>query len=1600
MVDKGTSKAGVDAAAADNSSSHASWNKALESALNTLRILATPAQSDSKAWRAVQQPAAHAGGQQQHGHAHSASASAASAQQAQAQAGPGPETMALAQAKAKAKQEQQQQQSSNRSVDAGSGSGSGSPLNITLYWSWDLRGAWLGMPAGGLAAQLPSILHSFASFARDEAPRRVPTLSHYGSDVQLLQHSFQTDRDTLLDEYQVLPAAGAHEEAGSNTTTLTWLLPRSEIWDVRLSTRAFASAPDQWTVEARAHAHAHAHADGDAERIALLIHHAPLTDVQQSVRATFTAQRILTTSTGPTDGAKLRINGEPIEVHRDDATPPESRVDNAELVKSILPPSAAWLSSPLQAHIDDAASVSGLSISTQSSATDLPARSLTPAPRPPLDRLGAISSLVRRNYIYFTSLLQEPEAKWKHVSDTRGVTVTQLDSIDPTLVVYRAEATFVGVGVWDLFSTITTPGAHMFWDKGVEEAALVDDAGDATRLWWTKRKAAWPVAPRDSVTVETCYKGPSAHHVFSFSTDDRALFPKLPAPATPTTIRTQVDLRGWSIESLNPTTVHVSLIEQSDPGGWTSKSATPAAMSAAVSGVGDYAIKNGAPPTATRVLGAHVRTSRYEHDKSTYRLEYGLAEGQQQHVECELRCDADGWCCALDLVVDPPPISVSCLRRWRGTPSGASGLWLTIEHVAASLEDTVARITVRKLKQKETNKREVVVLVNGARMRVDVEEVAKGAGAGADTTHAKRSKPRRVPLDLPSQTLSPRKKESDATTSATPATEEPPPTADARYASRSPMGGALDVLYLLRRIAAERSLDPSAPSPGWSLVGAPRNGLFVRRKMMSTFSSTIAVQRGDKVVEGFTAEDICGTISRTRRKWDETIDARARVTKSFGSGAFLSTYTTKGVFPFKGRSFDVATLIASDECNESRAASPSATNRPSVLFCASASYDSRHDGLDPSKVNPLGLPTGRVLIDGWILETLDPYSATHNHPIPSTRCTHVVAVDYKGNVPIAVNTHWNANLPRAVLNIEDMLKRCGPAHVLRSPAPAVHVRGDEMDENRGLVWTLKNSSAPIATLLEYAFDADTRQADVLIHIPPREVRDPDSTPTGAKDPDDLPFPRVQPESSHGHAQLPSNPPSRAASRATSLISLRGSRPSTIRSQPRDTTLVDAVIELRHYASVKGYDVHVSSALSAGTAPLGLSALPPDVKTRDVPCTVQAFDLPPSAALAATLDPGSRPQQHLLRVSIPDSVFAHGSATDLPQWYTDLGQRGALVRLLIAPRTSDNAPADAAEDVEDEDASPVRPFYDQRRLDVTHVNATSAMLQRESSGTVDENLPTLERLPASAGATSHENDAPAPLRIPKAVRLDLLPDLGPAKVVLDNEPSTDSKVSKKSATSPPSTPRKDDVRAADASPIKEYEAGSTSAALMNVLNTYPLSRLGASTALSAATADGGIFTTKRATMTTRDDKDGKVVESSDAAQAAANSKAADNIVPGAMSAVSEPARQTAAAAVRALGGKHFSLATLILASLVAFLLGSLFRGLLEPSDFLLAPVSLPDAASGSTRDAATEVRRLLDGLPVSSTAPHADQVARRELRRLVELKGLVAGWNVVLAVVRR
>ena len=262
------------------------------------------------------------------------------------------------------------------------------------------------------------------------------------------------------------------------------------------------------------------------------------------------------------------------------------------------------------------------------------------------------------------------------------------------------------------------------------------------------------------VVLKTVYKSPNTIHVFAFSADDPNLFPQIP-PADPSVIRTQVDLQGWAIEALSPNTVLVTLLEQSDPKGWSNKGSIPQQMITAVAGIGEFAIKCGGPPIVTRLEGAKANQLRYDHERGSFRVEYegcakrrvadntnaapGPSSPSLPVIECEIRCDLDTWASSLDIVVDPPPQSIAALRRHKFS-SGGGGLWLTITHDAVFSEQERLQVIIRRGPM-SVPKEKGLVMINGVKADVDQEEMPERERQ--NLTKQKRIKPVRVPLDQP-----------------------------------------------------------------------------------------------------------------------------------------------------------------------------------------------------------------------------------------------------------------------------------------------------------------------------------------------------------------------------------------------------------------------------------------------------------------------------------------------------------------------------------------------------------------------------------------------------------------------------------------------------------------------------------------------------------------------------------------------------------------------------------------------------------------------------------------------------------------------------------
>ena len=302
------------------------------------------------------------------------------------------------------------------------------------------------------------------------------------------------------------------------------------------------------------------------------------------------------------------------------------------------------------------------------------------------------------------------------------------------------------------------------------------------------------------------------------------------------------------------------------------------------------------------------------------------------------------------------------------------------------------------------------------------------------------------------------------------------------------------------------------------------------------------------------------------------------------------------------------------------------------------------------------------------------------------------------------------------------------------------------------------------------------------------------------------------------------------------------------------------------------------------------------KSRELPVQLRVYDLPPSAVLAATLDPTARPRKHLVRVTVPTTPFLEpvedpltgSKPPDIPAWYTSLLQRGAVLRMVVKPLKSDDSETAVGAAMSKDSNGSVLAFATptgkvtvrsgDSQLDIVHVNQTSAMLQKEQIGV--EPLTQLKRVvPArpksgrkSGGGeamTSASEDVrlPAALRRPVAARKELL-EVDQAAATTAGSDSKGAKASSggtgntstsKSATGGGSSSTGSTTADKNAKQSGSLAPGSaagsasgsvsgsappsrsttpsaptsTGAQIMSMFGSYPLSRLGTGSALASS-----------------------------------------------------------------------------------------------------------------------------------------------------------------------
>lgn len=303
-------------------------------------------------------------------------------------------------------------------------------LRVTCFWQHDLSSVWNFGSSNTVSQQLSTMVIGLYRAVQSHGTR-IPLLTGCGRGVGIESIKFDIDRHALTILYSIhdeedlesgqvqnedrTQAADLHSirERRRLTRSIECSLTSSEGWDVQVSAKASSKEIEELPWIANADRVVPATGQTEQDTLNFRITHAPL----PTQHSTLKVKAVLELS-GPSKG--IRLNGLPqyIQVIQErDPTPmrnatvhlPSIRQDSGSLTDisaNVLPSSV----STDHSHISSSASGSG------------PLRTADVTENGHIRTAAAgkaISARVRRSYIYFSSLLQEPEAKWRQSKSNR-----------------------------------------------------------------------------------------------------------------------------------------------------------------------------------------------------------------------------------------------------------------------------------------------------------------------------------------------------------------------------------------------------------------------------------------------------------------------------------------------------------------------------------------------------------------------------------------------------------------------------------------------------------------------------------------------------------------------------------------------------------------------------------------------------------------------------------------------------------------------------------------------------------------------------------------------------------------------------------------------------------------------------------------------------------------------------------------------------------------------------------------------------------------------------------------------------------------------------
>ncbi|KFH64903.1 hypothetical protein MVEG_09631 [Podila verticillata NRRL 6337] len=538
-------------------------------------------------------------------------------------------------------------------------------------------------------------------------------------------------------------------------------------------------------------------------------------------------------------------------------------------------------------------------------------------------------SKVNSSYAYFNSLLLEPATSWKAVTKQRGVQVSKLEVQGHAPGIVKGEGLFEDYTIWDVKAALDCASARKIWDKLFDESHMLQQATPSSILSYVRLKGFWPTSPKDMAVLNTTFITKEAIHYFGTSTDDTNLYPSIPPPVSPF-VRSELVVSGWYLETVKPKSVRIVYIAQAAPAGWmvpgTALSAMTTEMPLCVAEIIKYLETFGSPPTLVSIRRGRALGVDYSHEKSSFRLEYVqdsnpifsghrvLQQQQRQPFDsggqrritidytagmgstgssdspqfgspklgptdkllAEIRLDARVWArngdC--DITIDPPPSKVTCTC----VPHDGTGYRLRIEHSSGRAVPAGGKVL---LMARKPSKPGCGVVVNGVAIKMPpmdhlVSWISQTQNSSPlSLTNIDGALAQRSSQDEDDETQSTKDtkpvKISEGSTGSISSAQVTPLNSPERKRNPagpdSPLQYAQNAMDLLAKIMADSD-------DSWSVVSESKGGMRVTKRFMpSDISDQVPLVRGEKVIEGFSQEEIAtviGTLGTRSKRKDKT----------------------------------------------------------------------------------------------------------------------------------------------------------------------------------------------------------------------------------------------------------------------------------------------------------------------------------------------------------------------------------------------------------------------------------------------------------------------------------------------------------------------------------------------------------------------------------------------------------------------------------------------------------------------------------------------------------------------------------------------------------